>query len=56
MLGAATFTEIWSPGSVDALRQIAANVHSYDAVVMMQLAVYDELNINLLSIAQICER
>lgn len=55
VLGASTSTEMWSAGSVAALTQIASNVHMYGAVAMMQLAVYDEMDINLLSLAQIHE-
>lgn len=53
VLGASTSTEMWSSVSVDALTQIAANVHSYGAVAMIQLSIYDDMNINLLSTAQI---
>ena len=53
--GALNSTEMWSSGNVEALTQIAANVHSYGAAVMMQLAVYDDLDINLLSVDQIHE-
>jgi NADPH2 dehydrogenase len=55
VLGASVSTEMWSSGSIEALTQITANVHSYGTVVMMQLAVYDDMNINLLSKAQIHE-
>lgn len=55
VFGASTFTGMWSAGSIEALTQIAANVHSHGAAAMMQLAVYDEMEINLLSIAQIHE-
>ncbi len=55
VLGASAFTEMWTAGSMEALTQIAANIHSYGAAALMQLAVYDEMEINLLSIAQIHE-
>jgi 2,4-dienoyl-CoA reductase-like NADH-dependent reductase (Old Yellow Enzyme family) len=55
VLGASDFTEMWTAGSMDALTQIAANIHSCGAVALMQLAVYDEMEINLLSIVQIHE-
>jgi hypothetical protein len=41
---------MWSAGSIEALTQIAATVHSYGVVVIMQLAVYDEMEINLLQL------
>ena len=55
VLGASNFSGMWSNGSREVLAQIAEKVHSYGAVAMLQLAVYNELDINLLSIAQIHE-
>lgn len=53
--GVRTGTEMWSPASEAALRQIVKSVHSYGSTILIQLAVYDDLNINLLSSAQICD-
>lgn len=55
IFGASTSTEMWSPDNAAALKEIAANVHSYGAAIMIQLAAYGDTNINQLSTAQIYE-
>ena len=55
IFGASTLTKMWSPDNMEALTKIASNVHAYGAVAMMQLAIYNEMDINLLTITQIHE-
>jgi NADPH2 dehydrogenase len=55
ILGASASTGMWSPDNSEVMTQIAAKVRSYGAVAMIQLSVYDDMDINLLSTAQIHE-